>query len=505
MSKSIKEWFSSGLKMKRWLFLVILGTVILSYGVANIIALKTLEMVDIFSIIIFFTFGFTCVVTGFIFAQRRLLQAVAESNTGLNNRNLNVKKLLFDKKMLDRNIKIVVIGGGTGLSTMLRGLKLFSNNITAIVTMADDGANSGLLRKELGILPPGDIRKCIVALSNKEHVMEELMQYRFKDGSLKGYSFGNLFLAAMNDICEGNFATAVQNTSDVLSITGKVLPVTIDNINIGAKLKDGTEVIGESHIAEKVIERKSPVEKMFMIPERCNPAPDVLRSIKEADVIIVGPGSLYTSIIPNLLIKEVADEIKKSKATKILVANIMTQPGETDNYTVSDFINAIHEHAGKGIVDYCLANDSDIMPEYIRRYNEDGADVIEIDRNNIKNTGVRLIVDDLATINSEDYIRHDPFKLAKSIMKIICDNMDLKNNKQAFEYFIIKSKIKSLNKRAKPKKESILFRDVKIVTKKSKKNNSVETEYNNIPIVGQQNETKNDKNVKTPPNNFLDV
>jgi uncharacterized cofD-like protein len=505
MSKSIKEWFNSGLKMKRWLFLVVLGTVILSFGIANIIALERLEIIDIIITVLLFTFGFTCIVTGFIFAQRRLLQAVAESNTGLNNRNLNIKRLLFDKKMLDRNIKIVVIGGGTGLSTMLRGLKIFSNNITAIVTMSDDGANSGLLRKELGILPPGDIRKCIVALSNKEHIMEDLMQYRFKDGSLKGYNFGNLFLAAMNDICEGNFATAVQNTSDVLSITGKVLPVTIDNVNIGAKLKDSTEVIGESHIAEKVIERKSPVERLFMIPEKCNPAPDVLRSIKEADAIIIGPGSLYTSIIPNLLIKEVADEIKKSKAIKILVSNIMSQPGETDNYTVSDFINAIHEHAGKGIIDYCLANDSDIMPEYIRRYNEDGADVIEIDRNNIKNTGVRLVVEDLATINSEDYIRHEPFKLSKAIMKIICDNMDLRNNSKAFEYFIIKSKIKSLNRRNKNKKESILFRDVKIVTKKQKRSSNVETDYDNIPIVGQNKTEDSNKNVKIPPNNFLDV
>lgn len=478
MNNNLSEWLGSGLRIKRWIFLVLIGTILLAYGLANVIVLDTMEVSKLIIIGFSIVLGIASVVTGFIMAQRRILKAVAEANVGMNPRNLNIKKLVYDKKMLDKSVKIVVIGGGTGLANILRGLKSFSNNITAIATTATSSIKQDKVAKEFGILAPNDLTQCLVALSDKENVMEKLMQYRFNNGSIKGYNFGNLLLVAMNDICNNNFAKAIQDTSKVLSITGKVLPATLDATNIGVILTDGTRIVGEENISQQ---KNAPIERVFLNPERCTPAPGVISSIKEADVIIIGPGSLYTGILPNLLIREIADEVKKSKATKIMIANIMTEPGETDNYKVSDCIRAIHDHVGKGVIDYCIASDSDIMPEYIRRYNSEGAEIMEIDKANVKQIGVNLIVDDFAVIDDKGNIRHEADKISNAVMKIVCDNMDLRNNKQSLEYYTIKSKIKKMNRGK--KKKSILFNDVKLVTTSKKK---VEKDYSDIPIVGQK-------------------
>ncbi|MBR4110820.1 MAG: uridine diphosphate-N-acetylglucosamine-binding protein YvcK [Clostridia bacterium] len=481
MNDNLKEWMGSGLKMKRWLLLTLIGTGLIGYGFAKVMSSEVSDVKDIITAAALFIIGFACVTISFIMAERRVLQAIAESTT-TSSKTVNLKKLLFDKRMLDKNIKIAVIGGGAGLANLLKGLKYFSNNITAIVSVASNGNNEETMTRDFGILPPGDLRQSLIALSSSEEKMKELMGYKFKKGSVAGQNFGNLLLAAMNDICDQNFAKAIQDTSEVLSVTGKVLPVTLDNVKLGAILRDGTRVIGENDIINKVIERNVAIEKVFLQPERCAPAPDVIRSIKEADLIVIGPGSLYTGIIPSLLIKEISDEVKKSKAIKMFVSNIMSERGQTDNYKVSDLINAIHEHIGKGVMQYCLANESNIMPEYIRRYNQEGADVLEVDKNEIKNTGVELIIEDYAQTDDKGYIRHDPNKLAKSIMKIVCDNMDIAADKKALEVYMIKSKLKNMNK--KNKKKSILFRDVKVITntKKTKKKSG----YDNVPIVGQK-------------------
>ncbi len=480
MDNNFLSWFGSGLKIKRWLFLVLIGTILIGYGFANILVMDILELKKIIIVAISFILGVASIVIGFMLSQRRIMQALAEANAGVNSRNLNVKKLIYDKQMLDKSINIVVIGGGSGLYTVLRGLKAYSNNITAIVTTATDNNKQDIVAKEFGIFPPEDLRQSLVALSNKEEIMQELMQYRFKAGNLKGYNFGNLLLAAMNDICGSNFSKVIQDTSKVLSITGKVVPATLDVTNIGVVLSDGTRLVGEERINGP---KNAPIEKVFLSPSKCTPAPDVISSIKEADVIIIGPGSLYTSIIPNLLIREIADEIKKSKATKIMISNIMTEPGDTDNYKVSDCITAIHDHVGKGIMEYCIAADSDIMPEYVRRYNEAGSEIMEIDKSNIKPTGVSLIVDDLAIVDNTGFIRHDPDKLARAILKIVCDHMDLTNKKEALEYFTIQSKLKKKSK--KRKKKPILFRDIKIVNNiKNKK--TTEKDYTDVPVVGQR-------------------
>lgn len=456
---SLKEWFNSKLKMKRWLIFILIGVFFISYSLAKIFSMEIMEVSSAIKYGIVFVVGCVCVVFSYIMSQRQLLMAIAEATTKSNGKTINIKKLLYDKTAIDKGIKIVVIGGGSGLATVLKGLKDYSNNITAIVNTASGGNSEDVITKEFGILPPNDIRQSLVALSSSEEKMQNLMRYKFKTGKLKGQNFANLLLIAMNDICDKNFAKAIQDTSEVLSVTGKVLPVTLDKTNIGAILKDGTRVIGEDNITDKVFLRKSPIEKIFLQPSACEPAPGVIKSIKEADLIVIGPGSLYTGMIPNMLLKEVADAIKRSEALKIFVSNIMTEPGQTDNYKVSDLINAIHEHVGKGVMDYCLVNESDIMPEYIRRYNEEGSELLELDKSGIKATGVRIVINDLAATDTKGFIRHDPKKLGKAIMTIVCDNMDLRHDKRAFEAYMIRSKLNN----SKKKKKSILLQPVKVV------------------------------------------
>ena len=250
--------------------------------------------------------------------------------------------------------KVVVIGGGTGLSTMLRGLKQYTSHITAIVTVGDDGGGSGKLREDLGMLPPGDIRNCILALADTEPLMEDLLQYRFTEGSLKGQCFGNLFLAAMAGISE-NFEDAVQKMSSVLAVKGKVLPVTLDDMKLVAELENGEIIEGESKIPSEVIVRKTRIKKLAIKPIDAKPLEEAIKAINNADVIIMGPGSLYTSIIPNLLVKGIPEAICKSPAKKVYISNVMTQPGETDGFKVSNHLKVLMDYGVAGNIDYVIA------------------------------------------------------------------------------------------------------------------------------------------------------
>ena len=454
---NLGEWFGSGLKIKRWLILVLIGTIVLSYGFANLKLATQLNFQSIIVTMLYFVIGIFLIVMGFLMTQRRILQAVAESSVSSKTRNLNLKKLLFDKKTLDKSIKVVVIGQGDGMAALLNGMKLFSNNITAIVSTIEDDSTS----KQVEIT---EIKRAMVALAeNNEKELERFMDYN----SRYGVDMVAMMFESMMDIHDNNFSKAVCSLSDVIAMSGKVLPATLDKVSMGAVLSDNSRVHGQKEMIEKVIQKKLPIERIFLTPERCTPAPNVIKSIKEADLIIIGPGSLYTGILPILLIREIADEIKKSKATKIFVSNIMTEHGQTDNYSLSEHINALHEHAGKGIVDYCIASDSDIMPEYIRMYNQNGSDIIDIDKPRVKNTGVRLVVKDMSVVGEKGKIRHDSIKLAKEIIDIMCQNMDLASDKQALEYYNIKTKLKNVN--SKKKKKNVLFRNLKVISKGSKK------------------------------------
>jgi len=319
-----------------------------------------------------------------------------------------------------RGPAVVCIGGGTGLSTLLRGLKKVTQNITAIVTVSDDGGGSGILRDELGMPPPGDIRNCMQALSNAEPTIEMLMSYRFDSGSLAGQSFGNLFLAAINGISE-SFDKAVIRMGEVLSITGRVLPVTIDDIHLWAEFEDGSMVVGESNIAAAKAAKRSRIERVEVVPHDAHVLPECIKAIEEADLIILGPGSLYTSVIPNLLINGIADAILNSDKVKLFVCNVMTEPGETDGYTVSEHLSEIFSHAGGKLVDYCLINSEPAMPAILERYVKSGAEQVSDDDDAIREMGVEIIRAPIAA-GYNKLARHDPDKLAQEIMKIYRDN-----------------------------------------------------------------------------------
>ncbi len=349
-----------------------------------------------------------------------------------------LKRMLREKSILIKGPRIVAIGGGTGLSTMLRGLKLFSSNLTAVVTVTDDGGSSGILRDDLGILPPGDIRNCVLALADTEPIMEKLLQYRFKEGMLKDQCFGNLFLAALHGI-SSNFEEAVRKMNHVLAVTGRVLPVTVNDTRLCAELEDGFVIAGESRISKHNLIHPGRIKRIYLEPENVTPLQDVLDAMNEADTIILGPGSLYTSIIPNLLVEGVCDALKSAKAPKIFICNIMTQPGETDGMDMNDHVKAIEMHSYKGIVDYCIINDAPIPHEFIRRYTEDGAAPVTA----ITAAPMKILKDNLLNTNG-GYVRHNPLKLAVKIMGLIAEEVLARDGRRRIDYLFIKDRLKGL-------------------------------------------------------------
>lgn len=323
------------------------------------------------------------------------------------------------KHYQDSSLNIVAIGGGTGLSTMLRGLKRYARNITAIVTVADDGGGSGVLRQELGMPPPGDLRNCMEALANTEPVMRELLHYRFQDGALKGQSFGNLFLAAMNGI-SSSFDEAVSRMSEVLAITGRVLPVTTADVQLEAELVSGRKVIGESKIFHCKKEEDCRIKRVRLLPEGTKALPAAIEAILKADMIILGPGSLYTSIIPNLLVDGIVDAICKAACLKVYVANVMTQEGETEGYTLSDHIRAIFHHSRDGLFSLCLVNNREIPEDIVERYAQEGAEPLQVDALACKPLGVEVIYAPVS-LAMGDLVRHHSDDLGKALITLHSD------------------------------------------------------------------------------------
>jgi uncharacterized cofD-like protein len=309
------------------------------------------------------------------------------------------------------NPRIAVIGGGTGLSTLLRGLKAYTGNLTAIVAVTDDGGSSGMLRKEMGVLPPGDIRNCLVALSEEESAMAQLFTYRFPSvRSLSGHSFGNLFITAMGAL-SGGFDKGVERASKVLAIRGRVLPVTLSSVNLQATLEDGRKIKGETKISRATAR----IKRLSIVPKPPPAAPTVIDAIKKADAIVIGPGSLYTSVIANLLIWGVARAVGSSRAPKIYVCNVMTQPGETSGYSLSDHVKAIESHCGRGILDYCLVNSGSIPKSLSLKYADKDSFPVKIDKENL--SGIKVMRADM--VSDKEFARHDPAKLAAAVMKTL--------------------------------------------------------------------------------------
>jgi len=320
---------------------------------------------------------------------------------------------LIQRTNKKQNPSIVVIGGGTGLSVMLRGLKEKPLDITAIVTVADDGGSSGILRNELHMPPPGDIRNVLTALADVEPLLADMLNYRFNHGNgLAGHSLGNLMLAAMTDI-SGDFVTGVRELSRVLAVRGRVLPAAGQSIVLKAEMKDGSVVTGESMIPKA----RRQIKRVMIEPANVEPLEEAVEALREADAILVGPGSLYTSIIPNLLVPKLAQAIVESNAVKIFVCNVMTQPGETDNYSVSDHLEAIHAHIGHHLFDYVIVNDGEIPPQVQSKYAEEGAKAVHLDLEEVKKRGYQVIADRLVLFRT--YLRHDAARLSHHIYQLV--------------------------------------------------------------------------------------
>ena len=359
--------------------------------------------------------------------------------------------------------KIVSIGGGTGLSTMLRGLKNYTSDITAVVSVADDGGGSGVIRDEMNIPPPGDIRNCLLALSQSEPIMERLLNYRFETGILDGQSFGNLFLAAMTGAYDGDFVTAIRNASRVLNITGKVFPVTLTDVELIATLENGDTIVGESNIGKSVHTHNSMIKKVRLraktdVSLPIEPLNEILDEIKNADLITLGPGSLYTSVLPNLAVSGLKEAIEESPAPVVYINNIMTQPGETDGYTAFDHVLAILDHTDDDFLDYCIVNSQRVEGELYRApitigddgveeygtpvkmakaisaelsvevaeailYADDGADEVVFDEERFKTTNIKVIRKNLVTVNNAGLIRHNTDMLANTLLDVANMNM----------------------------------------------------------------------------------
>lgn len=306
--------------------------------------------------------------------------------------------------------RIVVIGGGTGLAVLLKGLKKYTSQLTAVVTVTDDGGSSGRLRAELGVLPPGDIRNCLVALAETETLMDKVFQHRFiEEGSLKGHNLGNLLLVAMSEIT-GDFVSAIREVSRVLAVRGKVIPATLEHVVLGAKMGDGVTVFGETAIRDY----RGTIKNLFLVPDNCLPVPETITAIMDADAIVIGPGSLYSSIIPNLLVSGVAEAIARSSALAFYVSNIMTEKGETDGFTVCDHLGVINSHLGQNIFDYVVVNSGSIDKPRLERYQAEKAVPVKVDISNIAKMGIEVIEGNL--IPEGNVAWHDSEKLSKIIL-----------------------------------------------------------------------------------------
>lgn len=405
MPQNPVKWLYPGMKIKRWLLTSLLGVIII--GVGFVLTTQPYTFVSVLGII--------WIVCGSILLVMGVGKMIVSLLTlFLPKGERDLVNILYQRRYLERGPKIVTIGGGHGLSHLIFGLKEYTSNITAIVTVADSGGSSGRLREEFNIVAPGDIRNCLVALADAPALMGELFQFRFsKDSELKGHNFGNLFLTAMVQVTGGDFEQAVRETSKVLAIRGKVVPSTVSNIHLVAEYMDGSKTEGEARIPNP----NSKVRRLSLTDTDAHPTKEAIEAIEEADVIILGPGSLYTSVIPNLIIKGVSEAIARSQAFKIYVCNVMTQHGETDGYSASDHVKAIIDHANREVMDACLINNAQAPAEALERYREEESYPVEPDVENIRKMGYKVVATDLLGIT--DYVRHDSKKLNKALIQLI--------------------------------------------------------------------------------------
>lgn len=453
--KGMAHWLKSSSKMKRWIFLILVGIVLTCYGIAKILVQKEMEFIDAGKVVVIFVIGFTCIVLGLIFLNKRNMELFIEATDDRmkNKKNVNVKSLIFDKTIYDKGPKIIAIGGGAGLNTVLAGMKRYTDNITAIVAVSEYGKQPNLSRAVLGTtLPFEEVKDSIVALSAKEsNELEKILNHEMENPNLRGLKFSDIYFTAMKEIYK-NDTTSIEKSNSIFNIIGNVKPVTAEEVRICAELENGYVVEEKDKIPEIVNDKLTKINRVYLKPSNCKPAPGVLEAIKEADSIIIGPGSLYTNVIPNLLVNGVAKAIKESKAIKIYVNNIMTEPGQTDDYSVEDHIKAIIEHCGEGLIDYCIYDTGEVIPEYIKMYNKEGADLVEQKISDTSIKKIKFIKKNISTI-IDGKIRHDPYMIAESAIKLICNDMKYQDKESDPTYIMLNAKLQSDKRISKLKKE----------------------------------------------------
>ena len=451
--KGFFKWFKNEAKMKRWMLIIVIGIALACIGVSKLMVANTISFVGVGKVVALFVVGFILIVIGLVYSQKRVLEILIEDTDyrmDKGNKERNVKSLIFNKKIYHEGPNVVVIGGGSGLNTVLKGLKKYTSNITAIVTVSAYGKEQTESRKKLDLLPVDDIQDSIISLANDEELMSNLLNSELRNRNLKGLTFGDIFFTTMEEQF-GNLSESVEKSKNILNIVGRVLPVTLDEMQICAELNDGSTIEEKDKIPTAVFDKVAKIERIYINPSNCVPAPGVLEAIKNADAIIIGPGSLNTNVIPNLLVKNVSKTIKESNAIKIYISNIMTEPGQTDNYSLSDHIKAIIDHAGNGVIDYCIYDSGEVIPEFIKMYNKRGADVVEQDIQKAKELGVKLLERNLSQVVGEN-IRHNTDAVAESVIEIICDDLRFKDEQNDPKYVMLHTKLreeKKINKESK--------------------------------------------------------
>jgi len=417
--KTFLEWLKPGIKVKRYIILQILSIVALAFLTFKCFGDEIQEAKEIIAYIVLIALALFFTVYSFFLAQRNVLK-VTLKNMAYKEKNIDIRRLLYTESMLKKGPKVVIIGGGKGLSNILSGLKEYTTNITSIVSTFDDGGSTGRIMQQIDTLPPGDIRRSIIALSSVEPCMEKLLSYRFQDGKIDNHSLGNLIIVAMTEVM-GGFAPAVQKISEIFRVKGKILPISLDKAKLCASLENGELVVGEDNIRPRVLESKSRIKQIFLKDVEAEPAPGVLEAIKEADIIVIGPGSLYSSVICNLLVNDVSKAIVQSKAKKVMISNIMNEPGETLGYTLAKHVNEVERYLGKHALDYVISNNGEITEDMILDFNQGASTPVTIDLENIQNRTISVIEEDLV-ITAPNSILHDNLRVAEIIIELAKSN-----------------------------------------------------------------------------------
>lgn len=455
--RTILEWLKPGARVKRYIIMQVLSIAILIFSIVTLINIKDLSPKMLIAYIALISVSIFGILFSFIIAQKNIL-FISLKNISRKSKNIRIRKLLYGDPKLKRGPKVVVIGGGSGLPNLLKGLKEFTENITAIVNVSDDDMSLSSAMLDKDTITPGDIRKCISALSTSESEIANLLTYQL-DGE-NNQSVGNQVISSLIKIT-GSFAKGIEKIPEVFNMQGTILPVTTDNIILCAGLENGEVIVGKQNICEVVREEKSRIKQIFLKEGSIKPLPEVIEAINSANVIVIGPGSLYTSVVSNFLLDGVSKAIIKSRAKKIYISNIMNQPGQTDGYTLAKYVNEVERYIGKHVLDYVIANDGEITDEMLKDFNQVESTPVKIDLENIKNRAISVVKEDLI-LTAPDSIIHDSDKLAEILMSIT-------KTKKIGNLNIVKIKKKHMKKEKSIKKKDTIK---KVMSNIDKKKNS---------------------------------